>query len=112
MLEVEVSPTSVDVCAVQPLREKTQPPETWVPSRTNSELRQEQLADPSLAKVINWKETSSTRPQWSHFSSENSAVKAYWSQWDRLDVRDAVLSRRWESIAGDTINGSSLYQRT
>ena len=52
MLEVEVSPTSVDVCAVQPLREKTQPPETWVPSRTNSELRQEQLADPSLAKVI------------------------------------------------------------
>ena len=47
------------MCAMQPLREKTQPPETWVPSRTNSELRQEQLADPSLAKVINWKETSS-----------------------------------------------------
>ena len=62
--ELEISPTSVEVRAVQPLGEKTESPETCVPGCTNSELRQEQLADlPSFAKVINWKETSNTRPQ-------------------------------------------------
>ena len=71
--ELEISSTSVQVCALQPLGEKTQSPVTWNPSRINSERRQEQLADPSLAKVINWKETSSTPPplppQWSQQST-------------------------------------------
>ena len=77
--------------------------ETWTLKWTNNELRQKQLADSNIAKVMEWKESTGTRPQWAQVSPENGTVKAYWSQWDRLQIRDGVLCRRWESTAGDTI---------
>ena len=36
-------------------------------------------------------------------SPENCAVKSYWSQWERLQLRDNVLYKRWEAEARDTV---------
>ena len=37
------------------------------------------------------------------FQLKNKPVKTYWSQWDRLSLRNGVLCRRWESEAGDEV---------
>ncbi|KAK3720685.1 hypothetical protein QZH41_003450 [Actinostola sp. cb2023] len=69
---------------------------------TNKELCDEQIADPDNRRLILWKETSGKRPEWSKIEAENSKTKAYWSQWDRLEMKYGILYRRWESDVGDT----------
>ena len=66
-------------------------------------LRQEQLRDKDIAQIISWKEATDERPTWPDVSPENCSVKSYWSQWERLQLRDNVLYRRWEAEAGDTV---------
>ena len=68
-----------------------------------SDFRTSQLADDDLRKVITWKESGSSRPPWEKVSIENKSIKASWSQWERLSLRDGVLYRRWESEAGDEV---------
>ena len=68
-----------------------------------SDFRTSQLADDDLRKVITWKESGSSRPPWEKVSVENKSIKAFWSQWERLSLRDGVLYRRWESEAGDEV---------
>ena len=68
-----------------------------------SDFRTSQLADDDLRKVITWKESGSSRPPWEKVSIENKSIKAFWSQWERLSLRDGVLYRRWESEARDEV---------
>ena len=89
---------SVNACAKEP-RE----PEAWVAGKCKEGLRQEQLRDKDIAQIISWKEATDERPTWPDVSPENCAVKSYWSQWERLQLRDNVLYRRWEAEAGDTV---------
>ena len=76
--------------------------DAWVVGRTSLELRGEQLKEAHLAKVIALKEKWRERPTWQDVSDESSTLKAYWSQWDRLALRDGVLYRRWEEDDGKT----------
>ena len=89
----EAQPIAADV---EPKSESS----TWVVGRSLMELRKMQLEDSKLAKVIHWKEQLKERPTWQDVSTESTAVKGYWSQWDRLAVRDGVLQRRWEEDNG------------
>ena len=68
-----------------------------------NDLRASQIADDDLKKIITWKESCHSRPAWKDVSIENKPVKTYWSQWDRLSLRNGVLCRRWESEAGDEV---------
>ena len=68
-----------------------------------NDLRASQIADDDLRKIITWKESSHTRPAWKDVSIENIPIKTYWSQWDRLSLRNGVLCRRWELEAGDDV---------
>ena len=67
------------------------------------DLRESQLRDKTIGQVIQWKESGDRRPEWSKVSPGDKAVKRYWTQWDRLEMRDGVLYRRWESEKGDRI---------
>ncbi|XP_018378085.1 PREDICTED: uncharacterized protein LOC108770849 [Trachymyrmex cornetzi] len=61
--------------------------ETW---------RQEQLEDPSIAIILQGKETG-IRPSWQEIASRDASAKIYWSYWDSLELRNGVLYKRWEA---------------
>ena len=75
----------------------------FVVTGSKSDLRASQVADDDLGKIIAWKESCPSRPAWKDVSTENKSIKTYWSQWDRLSLRNGVLCRRWESEAGDEV---------
>ena len=71
---------------------------------TPGDLRQAQLADASIAPVMVVKASTGVKPSWVETSPRSAATKVYWAQWDRLEVRDGILCRRWESRDGKTIS--------
>lgn len=99
--ETMPSPVGVDVSAsyMEPPPERIYQTETgatelfhgWSPE----ELRQAQEADPDIAPIKTWIETSTERPPWLTVSPCSPATKTYWSQWKRLYIRDGILVRRF-----------------
>ena len=70
------------------------------PTWTREYLYSQQVADPSLKVIIQFKEASAARPSWKEVSSYDRTVKALWAQWTQLEFRDRVLCRRWEEESG------------
>ena len=66
-------------------------------------LEEQQLQDPTLTNFIQMKKSCKERPVWEDISPEGPVLKILWTQWDRMEVRDDVLYRRWESDKGDRI---------
>ncbi|KAK3743518.1 hypothetical protein QZH41_015906, partial [Actinostola sp. cb2023] len=91
---------------------KTKIPDSWTSRWSNEDLRQEQLKDPDLSPLIHWKETTAERPAWAEVSAESCAVKAYWSQWARVQLHDGVLYRRWETDSGEDVQWQLVVPRT
>ncbi|PIK44335.1 Retrovirus-related Pol polyprotein from transposon [Apostichopus japonicus] len=89
----------------------TEPPRPWLQKWTNQELKAEQLKDVELRKMLTWKENKVDRPSWEEVSAEGKELKAYWAQWDRLEVRQGLLCRRWENHAGDCITWQFIVPR-
>ena len=52
---------------------------------TEQELRAMQMPDPDIPLLVGWEESSKPRPGWPSVSRDCCAVKAYWSQMDRLE---------------------------
>ena len=70
------------------------------PTWTREYLYSQQVEDPSLKVIIQFKEASAARPSWKDMSSYDSTVKALWAQWTQLIFRDRVLCRGWEEESG------------
>ena len=70
---------------------------------TAKDLRESQLRDKTIGQVIRWKESRDKRPEWNEVSPGDAVIKRYWTQWDRLQMREGVLYRKWESEKGDRI---------
>ena len=66
-------------------------------------LEEQQLQDPTLTNFIQMKKSCKERPVWEDISPEGPVLKTLWTQWDRMEVRDGVLYRLWESVKGDRI---------
>ena len=54
-------------------------------------IRNQKLADRNISKILNCLEKGSERPQWESVSAESLALKALWSRWENLEVRDGIL---------------------
>ena len=67
----------------------------WVSHFSHEQLRQYQLDDPIIGKVLNMLETESTKPSWQEVSKECADFKAYWSLWEILVQKDGVLYKQW-----------------
>ena len=67
--------------------------ECWVKGKTLTDLKNAQETDPCVGVVWRWKKTG-VRPKWAEIAHHNTIVKTYWSQWDRLVLRDDVLYRK------------------
>ena len=73
------------------------------PTWTAEFLQSQQQNDSDLKVIIGLKKTCINRPTWEDVSPQSPSVKALWSQWDRLELKDSVLFRRWESDDGRQI---------
>lgn len=70
--------------------------------RGNEKFRDEQLKDDIIGKVLQLKESYGDKPEWADISHHGLQVKAYWAQWESLQVISGVLCRKWESPRGDS----------
>jgi transposase InsO family protein len=100
---------AVRVCAVKPGSSAE-----WVQSVhwCDQEIRKEQLEDPDIGPLLRKKDASQSRPKWKEIASESEAFKALWAQFDRLEVRNGLLVRRWETNNGDQSNYQLIVPRT
>ncbi|KAF7695155.1 hypothetical protein HF521_006878, partial [Silurus meridionalis] len=62
---------------------------------TAEELRFAQAADADIAPIKRWIQEGERRPSWEDVSPYGPATKAYWSQWQRLYLKDGILVRRY-----------------
>ena len=51
--------------------------------------------------MIGWLERSTVRPKWEDVAPSCDCTKAYWAQWDSLQLINGVLHRLWETPSGD-----------
>ncbi|XP_049316468.1 uncharacterized protein LOC125779284 [Bactrocera dorsalis] len=72
-----------------------EPEDDWTPHR----IRINQLEDPDLAKLIIAKENG-VRPPKEQISNESPTAKAYWAQWNSINLVNGYLHRTWESEDG------------
>ena len=92
---------------VRELEETTEAPQIhavkfgqlWTPE----EMHDAQMSDPDIAPIFQAKIDRAERPKWDDISPQGPVTKAYWGEWDRLEVRNNQLYRRWESDDGSTI---------
>jgi hypothetical protein len=68
----------------------------WIPSYSNQELRDFQLEDSNLCKVISWVEQGD-KPSKEVMKLECLELRSYWNQFVDLFLRDGVLCRRWHA---------------
>ena len=84
----------------------------WIASWSVEEIRGKQKANPEIKFLIEQLEALSDRPTWSEVSHMGPEFKAYWTQWDSLDVDDGVLYHIALRVvsAGMVPPGSALRQ--
>lgn len=74
-----------------------------ISDHASSNMKTYALQDTTLKNFIQMKKSSKERPVWEDILSEGPVLKTPWTQWDRMEVRNGVLYRRWESDKGDRI---------
>lgn len=57
---------------------------TWLVQKTKVEIKEAQKADQILAVLYDMKSRDTERPKWQDIAIQNTHVKRYWSQWDRI----------------------------
>lgn len=66
----------------------------------NSNLKEEQHNDPTLAKVIKWLDEGQ-RPSKENILQESPDVKSFWSMFQQLKMCTGILTRVWEEESGE-----------
>lgn len=65
------------------------------------QLTQAQMTDDILRTVIEWLERSHVKPKWEEAAPSSEYTKAYWTQWDSLQLINGVLHLSWETPSGN-----------
>ena len=71
----------------------------WGPGYDKSQLRDAQMSDCGLRKIITWLEEAS-EPKESELSLSSPAVKYYWLNRKQLIMKDGLLFYQWEQVGG------------
>ncbi|MCP3890134.1 MAG: transposase family protein, partial [Desulfobulbaceae bacterium] len=74
-----------------------QPDQTpnWMSGNTKEKMHKEQAQDPDIAFILMAKEGDGPCPEKEVMDTKSLASKKYGKEWDRLEVQDGVLYRRW-----------------
>ncbi|GFT70886.1 retrovirus-related Pol polyprotein from transposon 412 [Trichonephila clavipes] len=75
-------------------------------------VRKDQLADPEIKPIIEFKESSDEKPSWQDIASFRPITKRYWALCDSLHLRNGVLYRKWESDDGKMFKWQLILSKT
>ncbi|GFY32809.1 retrovirus-related Pol polyprotein from transposon opus [Trichonephila clavipes] len=84
----------------------TAPPTSALDPWSDESIRKDQLADPEIKPMIEFKESSDEKPSWQDIAPFHPTKKRYWALWDSLHLRNGVLYRKWEYDDGKTFRSS------
>ena len=73
---------------------------TRVPSWTVTNLRSSKAADPDLKKILAWKQNQTSQPAFREIERTSKATRSLWARWNRLQLENGVLYRRWKTDDG------------
>ncbi|GFV62886.1 retrovirus-related Pol polyprotein from transposon 412 [Trichonephila clavipes] len=71
---------------------------------SDESIRNDQLADPEIKPITEFKESSDEKPSWRDIASFHPTTKRYWTLWDSVHLRNGILYRKWESDDGKTFS--------
>ncbi|GFX59834.1 retrovirus-related Pol polyprotein from transposon 412 [Trichonephila clavipes] len=71
---------------------------------SDESVRKDQMADPEIKPIIEFKESSDEKPSWQDIFPFHVTTKCYWALWDSLHLRNGVLYQKWESDDGKTFS--------
>ena len=71
-----------------------------IPRWSGEGLRVAQNDDPYISCIINLLQQSSEKPPWDTVSLRSNDIKVLWHMWPRLQIRDGLLKRRFETPDG------------
>ncbi|GFX72749.1 uncharacterized protein TNCV_4063441 [Trichonephila clavipes] len=84
------------------VRQVTTPSTSVLDPWSDESVRKDQLADPKIKPILEFKESSDEKPSWQDIAPFHPTRKRYWALWDSLHLRNGVLYRKWESEDGKT----------
>ena len=67
---------------------------------SKEELIQQQTEDPDIGPLLQLKSKSNSKPTWGDVSNQSYGMKAYWAQWESLEMIEGIMYRRWEDPDG------------
>ncbi|GFW93188.1 hypothetical protein TNCV_3333481 [Trichonephila clavipes] len=79
---------------------------------SDESVRKDQLADPEIKPIIEFKESCDEKSSWQDISPFHPTTKRYWALWDSLHLRKGVLYRKWESDDGKTFRWQLILPKT
>ncbi|GFT84710.1 gag-pol [Trichonephila clavipes] len=79
------------------VRQVTTPSTSALDPWSDESVRKDQLADPEIKPIIEFKELSDEKPRWRDIAPFHPTTKRHWALWDSLHLRNGVLYRKWES---------------
>ena len=82
----------------------------WLEPWTVDFLREKQLQDADLCKVIQWVELAK-KPHWEDIQGESPTLKAYYQQWDSLFLKNGVQYRHLEQLSKSEVPDQLLLPR-
>ncbi|GFT17687.1 integrase_H2C2 domain-containing protein [Trichonephila clavipes] len=78
------------------VRQVTTPSTSEFDPWSDDSVRKEQLADPEIKPIREFKESSDKKPSWQVITPFHPTTKRYWALWDSLHLRNGVLYRKWD----------------
>ncbi|GFT31359.1 retrovirus-related Pol polyprotein from transposon 412 [Trichonephila clavipes] len=79
---------------------------------SDESVRKDQLADPEIKPILEFKESSDEKPSWQDIASFHPTTKRYWALRDALHLRNGVSYRKWESDNGKTFRWQLILPTT
>ncbi|GFU35199.1 retrovirus-related Pol polyprotein from transposon 17.6 [Trichonephila clavipes] len=79
---------------------------------SDESVRKDQLADPEIKPILEFKESYDEKPSWQDIAPFHPTTRRYWDFWDSLHLRNGVLYRKWESDDGKTFMWQLILPKT
>ncbi|GFU80972.1 retrovirus-related Pol polyprotein from transposon 412 [Trichonephila clavipes] len=94
------------------VRQVTTPSTSALDPWSDESVQKDQLADPEIKPIIEFKVSSDEKPSWQDIAPFHPTTKRYWALWDSLHLRNGVLYRKWESDDGKTLRWQLILPKT
>ncbi|GFY21664.1 integrase_H2C2 domain-containing protein [Trichonephila clavipes] len=76
------------------VRQVTTPSTSALDPWSDESVQKDQLADPEIKPIMEFKESSDEKPSWQDIAPFHPTTKRYWALWNSLHLRNGVLYRK------------------